>query len=123
MGGSINTDFVRVMEFDLEANTIDGEFEFDLDPAGPRNVVLEYFYFVDGGGLQVDPSVGTVDIKVSSGADIFQTIQDNVFPAADARKADRIKPSGFGRADKVKVTLTGVVGAVGFRGLISLNAT
>lgn len=112
--------YVRTIEFPLTGNGIVGNFDFDLDPFGPRNNVVEYFTFIDGNGDQVDAGAGTVVIQISSGEDIYQDIINGSFNALDARSAARTKPNGYGRAEKIRVTLAGVTGSpTGFRMLVT----
>lgn len=120
-----NTRYVRIIETEiLQDSVADGNYDFTVDPSGPRNNILEYFYFVNAAGDQVDPTAGTVVITVSSGANIFQNLTDNQFNAVNARDATRTKPNGIGRAETVRITLSGITGpigdvATGFRALFS----
>lgn len=121
---SFSTTYIRTIERNISSDTVaDGDYDFELEEAGPRVNLLEYFYFVDGGGAQVDATAGTVVVTVSSGEDIFQSLNNGSFSASAARDVDRTKPNGLGRADKVRINLSGVTGAVGFRGLFTQNAS
>ncbi len=117
-----NQAYIRTIQTDIVGISIaDDEYLFDLDPFAPLNNILEFFYFTDAGGAQVDATAGTIVVTLSPGANIFQTINDGSFNAVDARLETRTKPSGFGKAEKVKITLAGVSGggATGFAGLVS----
>ena len=123
MGQGINTGFIRTIETPLASDTVaNGNYEFDAGAHGPPNNVLEYFHFVDGAGVQADATAGTIVVTLSSGADIFQTVPNGSFDADQARIGTRAKPNGFGKAEKIRITLTGVTGVVGFRGLLTQNA-
>jgi len=116
--------YVRTVETPIEQTGIDGSFEFDIDAHAPRNNVFEHFYFVDGGGAQVEATAGTVVVTLSSGANIFHTINDGSFNAVDARLATRTKPSGYGSAEKIRIVLAGITGpAVGFVGLVTQSVS
>lgn len=112
MPSSYNTIYIRNIDFEYnsqtEGNSLNGTATYELDENGPSTVFVPYFYFVDGNGDQIDASSGTVTLTVSQGADIFQTIDNNTFNAADARSATRTVPSGIGRADKIRVVTSGV---------------
>ncbi|MCH9664654.1 MAG: hypothetical protein K0U41_02260 [Gammaproteobacteria bacterium] len=117
------TGYVRLIETELSADSIVGEHTFNLDSFGARNNIIEYFHFVDGNDDQIDATAGTVVITISSGQDIFQTIENGSFNAVDARSETRQKPNGFGRAEKIKIAFSGVTGAVGFRTLVSQSVS
>ena len=102
--------YLRTVETLIEGSGVDGDFEFDLDPAAALNNIVAYFYFVDSGGDQVDATGGTVVITMSSGADIYGDISNGFFDAIDARSPLRTKPNGFGKSVKVKFTLDGITG-------------
>lgn len=118
-----NKVYLRTIETDIAATGVDGDFIFPLDPFAPRNNLLEYFNFVDSGGDLVTATGGDVIITFSSGSDIFQTIDSGSFTAASANLGTRTKPNGYGKADKMKVTLSSVTGAVGFVGLVTQNVS
>lgn len=121
---NFNTNYVRTIEHLFSSDVVaDGDYDFDLTPFGPRNNVVEYFTFVDGSGDQVDAGAGTVVIQISSGEDIFQDIVDGSFNANLARSASRTKPNGYGRAEKIRVTLAGVTVAAGFRLFVTQNVS
>jgi len=116
------TGFVSAVETAISSDSVTGDQEFDLEGHAPRNNVVDYFYFVDGGGDQVDASAGTVTVTLSPGPEgdeIFQDIQGGSFVAATARDANWPKPNGFGKASKIKISFTGITGAVGFRAHVS----
>lgn len=118
------TGYIRTIEHLFTSDTIaNGNYDFDLDARGPKNNVVEYFTFIDAQGDQVDAGAGTVVIQISSGEDIFQDIVDGAFNAADARLATRTKPNGYGRADRLRVTLAGVTVAAGFRLFVTQNVS
>ncbi len=125
MTGNVNTRYVRSIDTQIESDSIvDGNQDFDLNPAAGRNLVVEYFHFVNASGDIIDVTAGTVTLTVSSGADIFQTLLDNQFNAADARSSSRRKPSGYGLGEKLRVTLSSIAGnsVAGFKALITQNA-
>lgn len=122
---STNKVYLRTVETTVSStSSVSGEHVFDLDPGAARNNVIEYFYFIDGGGSQVDATAGSVDISMSPGADLYQTINDGTFNADQARVASRTKPNGFGKAEKVKISFTGITGdPVGFVALITQSVS
>ncbi len=124
MSRNYNTVYLRTIETDIAATGVSGDFEFDLDPHAARNNLLEYFHFVDGGDAQVDATAGTVVVTLSSGNDVFQTISNGSFNADQARSTNRTKPNGYGKADKIKITLSGITGTpVGFVGLVTQSVS
>lgn len=122
---AINKVYLRTVETVIgSTSSVSGDHVFDIDPSAARNNVVEYFYFIDGGGSQVDASAGSVDITLSPGDDLYQTINDGAFNADQARTESRTKPNGFGKAEKVKVTFTGITGdPVGFVALITQSVS
>lgn len=123
MAQGYNNGFIRTIETELTSDTVaNGDYDFDAGAFGPPNNVLEYFHFVDGAGAQADATAGTVVVTLSSGADIFQTLPNGSFNADQARIGARSKPNGLGKAEKIRITLAGVTGVVGFRGLLTQNA-
>lgn len=121
-----NTQYIRLVETSLEANSVaDGDYiiESNIDALGPRNNIIDYFYFVDGAGDPIAATGGTVVITLSPANDVYQTIPEGSFNAVDALTESRTKPNGFGKVSKVKVTLLGITGPpVGFKGLLSQSA-
>ena len=111
-----NKDLWGSVEHDFIGSVIDGDVTWDLNAHAPRNNVVEYFHFIDGSGDPIEPTAGTVTITMSSGSAVYQTIQDGSFAATSATSPSRTKPNGYGKADGIKVTLSGVTGAgvVGF---------
>lgn len=96
----------------------DGDYTFNLDDVSGQSLtnILDTFYFVDGAGDLVTPSAGTVTIQARAfGESYWRNLHDNVIDVT-LDPADRIPPSGLGRAGEIKLTLAGVTGAVGFRG-------
>lgn len=118
------TGYIRLVETEMSIDTVaDNSYDLSVNQFAARDNVIDYFYFVDGGGAQIDAGAGTVVITFSAGGDIFNTITDGSFNAADARLLTRGKPNGFGRVSKVRVTLAGVTVAAGFRMLISQSVS
>lgn len=113
--------YVRAVATPITSESVTGEQEFTLNEHSPRANIIDYFHFVDGNGDKVAATAGTVEITLSSGADIFNTIFNGSFNAVDALAPQRTKPSGFGRAERARFSFTGVTGAVGFRALITQN--
>jgi len=113
--------YLRVLESKIEADSVTGEHIFNLDEFAPRNNQVEYFYFVNSSGNKVSPTAGSVTITMSSGEDIYNTISDGTFNAADAMSENRPKPNAHGKVAKAKITFTNVSGngVAGFRGLIA----
>ncbi len=124
MNSNIHQGYIRGVDTVLEADDISAAFNLDLNPANPRNNVIEYFYFVDGNGNMVTPSGdGEVTITMSSGGEIYQTIFNGNFTAILANSPERGKPNGYGRVEKIRITFSGTItGATGFRALLSQNA-
>ena len=115
---------VTIVETALTAATVDGSFEFTLDGNAPRNNILEYFYFVNGGGTPVDATAGTVVVTLSPILPLYQDITAGSFNADTARNATWAKPNGFGKAVSIKIVLAGVTGdPTGFRGLVSQSVS
>lgn len=118
-----STQFIRLTDKDLNSDTVaDGNYDFVIPEHGPPNNLIEYFHFVDGGGNITSASAGNVVITFSSGADIFQDIPSGSFTAITAESASRSKPNGYGKVVKVRINLSGVTGASGFRAKLTQNA-
>lgn len=115
-----NQIFLRDIDHNIDGTSLISPVEFNLDADAGKNIMVEYFYFVDAGGNQVDQTAGTVTIEFSAGADIYNAISNGSFDAADARLSTRPKPNAYGTAEKVKFTFAGLVGpATGFKCLIT----
>ncbi len=94
---------------------INGTADFLMNPENPNLLIVDYMYFVDTNGDQIDPAAGNVTITVHSGDGIYQDIDNNTFLAANARQASRQPPNGIGRAEGIRVVTSGVsANAVGF---------
>ena len=101
------------------SSVADGDQDFKLIGGDTPNItnIFNSMFFVDGTGAKVSATGGNVTITGSpDGGITFLTLDDNEFSAADADKADRIRPSGIGKLTLIRVNLSGVTGAVGFRG-------
>lgn len=111
-----NKDLHGSVEHGFTGDVIDGEVTWDLNGHAPRNNVVEYFHFTDSSGDPIEPTAGSVTITLSSGSAVYQTISEGNFLAVDATSPTRTKPNGYGKADGIKVTLSGVTGTgvVGF---------
>lgn len=111
-----NKDLHGSVEHAFESSVIDGAVTWNLNAHAPRNNVVEYFHFIDSSGDPIEPTAGSVTITMSSGSAVYQTISEGSFLAVDATSPSRTKPNGFGKADNIKVTLSGVTGTgvVGF---------
>lgn len=93
----------------------DGDYEFDVgDMYEPLPFLLDGSYFVDGAGGQVVPSAGSVTCTVSTNGIVFRDVFDGTF-AATTDPVSITPPSGQAPITKIRVTLTGVLGASGFR--------
>lgn len=124
MSGGFSKVYLITVEAEIAQTGVDGDFVFELSPFAAKNNILEYFFFVDGAGDQVDASEGTVIVTLSPGKDIFQTVDSGSFNAADARLSTRTKPNGYGKAAQIKITLAGVTGdPVGFVGLLTQSVS
>lgn len=113
---------VRLIEQELNSDTVtDGDYDFPTDHGAPRTNIIDYFYFVDGSGNLVAPTAGTVVISFNPVAneDLYGPAQNGSFNAVDAASPIRAMPSGVGRITNVRVTLSGVTGAAGFRAMLS----
>lgn len=103
----------------LTSDTVaDGDYTFLLDDQDGQSLtnILDTLYFVDAGGVITTPSAGTVTVQARAFAQSYwRNLSDNVIDVT-ADPADRVPPSGLGRAAEIKLTLAGVTGAVGFRG-------
>lgn len=109
----------RLIETPLTSDSVVGAFEFDLNEHAPRNNLMDYFYFVDGSGDLVTGVTGDVEVTLSPVAGIFQTIQNGTFTALSVDDASWPKPNGYGKAIQVRVSLTNISGAVGFRASVT----
>lgn len=124
-----NTQYIRLLEAELTSDSVaDGDYIFTsvdkIDEHGPRNNVIDYFYFVDAQGDPIAATGGTVTITFSPEADLYQTIVEGAFDASAALEESRTKPNGYGKVQKVKITLAGVTGpAVGFRSLLTQSVS
>lgn len=119
-----NKVYLRTLETLVEVNEVDGDFIRDLTKSGPLNNLVEYFYFVDNLGDKVDPPTGEVVITMAAGAELYGDLQSGSFSAVNARAASRPKPNGYGKANKVKISITGITGtAVGFKTLITQSVS
>lgn len=129
--------YLRVVETLISSDDVATSPQtFDLlGGAAGRSLLVDYFYFVDANGAPVDPSGGTVTITFSAGPrqnetqtdpnipDLFVSVDNGTFQAADARNTTRDKPGGYGKAVRMQVELSGITGtATGFRALISQSA-
>lgn len=120
----VNSGYTRRIGYEFSSDTVaDGNYDFNVGPGGPLNNIVDYFYFVNASGDQVDATDGTVTISLSSGADIFQSVSEGVFQADVARSADRAKPNGIGTAEILRINLSGIMGASGFQLLYTQFAT
>lgn len=119
-----NADYIRSKLTDIVGNSVAAaNYDFEVSAAAGKNNVIEYFYFVDVNGDQVEATGGSVEIQFSSGANIFQTIDQGSFTVENARLGSRGKSNGYGRVEVVRVIITGtVLGATGFRALFTQNA-
>lgn len=125
MARNFNQIYIRTVETDLISGAVaDDDYDFELDPHAARNNLLEYFHFTDGAGDPIDATGGTVVVTMASGNDVFLTLPEGSFSAVDARLATRTKPNGYGKADKIRITLAGITGpAVGFAGLVTQSVS
>lgn len=111
--------FSRIVETAISQTGVDGDFEFELNEHAPRNNLMDYFYFVDADSNRVPCVRGRVEVLLSPAEGIFQSVPNGVFSAQDSCGVDWPKPNGFGKAVAIRVCLSGVVGAVGFRSNIT----
>lgn len=109
----------RLIETPISSDSVVGEQEFDLNEHAPRNNLMDYFYFVDGDGDLVTGVTGEVRVTFSPVAGVFQTVQHGTFSALSVDEEDWQKPNGYGKAIAMKVSLTSISGAVGFRTTIT----
>lgn len=122
-----NQSYVLPQSEEYESSTVaNGDYNFTtVAPSLPINII-DYFNFVDASGNLVAPTAGSVTITADSGNGIFQEFEDNTFSASDANSTTRAKPSGRGRAETIRVSLSGTVAGnnvAGFKFLLtqSLN--
>jgi len=120
---SYNSIYTRSVEHRFTHDGVSGSFEFDLNVHAPRNNIVEYFYFIDMNGELIEATAGNVDITMAADSPIFNTLHDGSFKAKNAAYPDRTKPSGYGMASKVRITLSGIAGSgiVGFSFLVTQN--
>ena len=109
----------RIIETPITSNSVVGTQEFDLNEHAPRNNLMDYFYFTDGDGDLVTGVTGDVEITFSPAAGVWHTVQNGNFTALRVDDSTWPKPNGYGKAIKVRVVLTNIVGAVGFKSNIT----
>ena len=109
----------RLIETPISSNSVVGEQAFELNCHAPRNNLMDYFYFVDSNGDLVAGVTGDVKITLSPAPGLFQTIQNGEFTASKVDEETWPKPNGYGLAIAVRVSFTSIVGAVGFRALVT----
>jgi hypothetical protein len=111
--------FSRIIETPISSDSVTGEQAFSLNEHAPRNNLMDYFYFVDAEGILVAAVAGQIEILFSPVEGIFQSVPNGMFAANEATSINWQKPNGFGKAIAVKIKLTDIVGAVGFRANIT----
>ena len=108
----------------ISGNAVAGTYDFALNPDAPNNNILQYFHFLDSVGSIVTPTgTGQVQLLISPGNAQFEEFTENgTFTVSSANSATRIKPTGYGRAEMLRVVITGtIVGASTFTGVFSQN--
>lgn len=97
----------------------DGVYQFDKvgSLTSFPDMFLDEFRFVDGSGDRVVPTAGTVSVQVSSDSTFWRELNNGSFSATvDTTSAEYQPPSGLTAITKLRIVLTGVTGASGFRG-------
>ena len=121
--GGFNAASSNTVETPISSTSVaDGDQFFPLNEHAPRANILEHFVFIDGNGDKIMATAGIVMVEMSSGEGVYHSLHDGSFSAVDAEDRHRRKPSGFGKAESLKVSLSGIVGASGFRCLVTQNS-
>ena len=96
---------------------VDGNYDFDIGPInGGVDLFLDEFRFVDGNGDRSVATAGTVSVQVSSDGAFWRPLNDGGFSAElDTTSEAYTPPSGLAAVTKLRITLSGVSGVVGFR--------
>lgn len=104
--------------YSIVSDTVaDGEYEFDIGKLSePLPFFLDGFHFLDVSGAVVTPTAGDVTVTASSDGVLFRNMTNGSF-LATADPVSLTPPNGQAPLTKLKITLSGVVGAVGFSGL------
>lgn len=103
----------------IASNSVsDGNYDFEkvgyVDSF--PNLFLDEFRFVDGTGSTVIPSAGTVSVQVSSDGTFWRELNDGSFTAStDTSSGSYVPPSGLAAITKLRIVLSGVTGASGFK--------
>lgn len=121
--GDFATSYVRAIENVLSSESVTGEQDFVLNEHAPRHITLDYIYFVDGDGVLVEATGGSVEVTYSPVAGIFRKMQEGSFSAAEVTSLVWSKPSAECKAVAINFSFTGVTGAVGFRALVTQSTT
>lgn len=103
----------------IGGDTVTGVQTFRLNKGSPRNVAVDYFYFVDGNDNIVAATGGRVEITMSPVAGLPRKMVGGSFDAESASDVDWVMPYFYGRAIEVTVDFTAIVGAAGFKMLVS----
>lgn len=108
---------IRLIEFGFEnplgepSNpTTDGSVETvhveEVNPRGPRIVLVEDFTFLDETGIPFSPSDGTVKIEASPTGQTYYPLNDGEFLA---NLGLAVRPAYFGRVAFIRITTKGVL--------------
>lgn len=102
--------------YDISSDTVaDGDYDFDVGRIHePLPFFLDGTYFVNASGDLVTPTGGTVTVSVSSDDILYREVVNATFNASsDPRNIT--PPSGQAPVIKLRITLSGITGAEGFR--------
>lgn len=100
----------------ISSDTVsDGNYDFNVgDVYDPLPFFLDGFHFVDGSGALVTATAGTVTVAVSTDGVLYREIVDGTV-SATSDPVSITPPSGSAPVVSVRISLTGVTGASGFR--------
>jgi len=95
----------------------DGNYDFNVGKmSDPLNLFLDEFRFVDSSGSPVVAGAGTVSVQVSSDGTFWRQLNDGGFAATiDTASEAYTPPSGLAAVTKLRIVLSGVAGAAGFK--------
>lgn len=120
MGHATSAGNTRLIETEIEGDALLGPFEFELNGSSPRNNLLDYFFFCDSSGSPIAATSGTVTVHLSPTAGIWHEIADGTFDASTALATNWVKPNGYGKAVRLRLTFDLLEGPiVGFKALIT----
>ncbi|WP_196360801.1 hypothetical protein, partial [Vibrio anguillarum] len=115
-GGALLSELVEVYEI-ISESSVNGDHDFEVGSIlKSPNIFLDEFRFLDAQGSAIVPTAGTVLVQVSSNGDFWRTLNDGSFAATtDTASESYTPPSGLAAISKLRISLSGVTGANGFK--------